>query len=62
VNYEAHKDKLFRVTGSYDRELLLVPEVNVAVAHLIYVESGGGSWTPWQCRPVLALPTAGISR
>ena len=60
VNYESHKEKLRRVTGSLDRELLLVPWVNVAVAHLVYAESGGGSWAPWACRPGIRLPSTGI--
>lgn len=46
-----HMDKLRRVTGSDDVELLLDPVVNLEVGWLVYQESGGGSWEPWSCRP-----------
>lgn len=43
-----HMDKLYAVTGSRDINLLLVPWVNLAVADIIYRDSG---WAPWSCQP-----------
>lgn len=40
-----HVDKLERVTGSRDLDLLFVPEINIAVGWLVYVDGGGlGPW------------------
>ena len=51
INYSAHVDKLVRVTGSSDPDLLFDPAINTAVAWLVYDESGGRTWQPWGCRP-----------
>ena len=46
-----HVEKLYAVTGSRDLTLLFDPEVNVAVAYLVWRDSGGRTWLPWACRP-----------
>lgn len=53
IHYEAHKDKLFAVTGSYDVNLLFDPAVNIAVGYLVWLNGGphGKSWAPWSCAP-----------
>lgn len=51
INYSAHRDKLISVTGVDDPNRLFDPEVNVAVGYLVWLESGGGTWLPWACRP-----------
>ena len=43
-----HLDKLERVTGSRDPNLLFTPSVNIAVAAIIYADSG---WSAWSCQP-----------
>lgn len=49
----AHTDKLESVTGSRDLSLLLDPELNTEIAHAVWRDSGGKTWTPWakDCRP-----------
>lgn len=51
IAYPTHRDKLVRVAGVDDPALLFDPEINTAVAYLVYEESGGGTWLPWSCRP-----------
>ena len=51
INYDSHVNKLLRVTGSSDPALLYDPAVNIAVGYLVWLESGGGSFLPWSCRP-----------
>lgn len=43
-----HVEKVRRVTGSADLSLLFDPDVNAAVAYIIWSDSG---WGPWACRP-----------
>ena len=51
IAYPTHRAKLVAVAGVDDPALLLDPAVNVAVAHLVYLESGGGTFIPWACKP-----------
>lgn len=43
-----HLDKLEAITGSRDPNLLFDPAINLAVANIIYLDSG---WQPWSCQP-----------
>jgi hypothetical protein len=61
IDYPSYKNKLFAVTGSYDRLLLLGSRVNTAVAHLVYL-AAGSTWDPWDCKPGVSLPSTGIGR
>ena len=47
INWPYHLDKLERVTGSRDPELLFVPAVNIAVAYDIWNADGG--FSAWSC-------------
>jgi hypothetical protein len=48
IQWTWHRDKLRAVAGSDAPELLLDPAINVAVAAIIYADSG---WSAWSCRP-----------
>ena len=51
INYEAHKDRVFQVTGGWDAESLLDPWVNVEVGFMIYSGDYRGGWDQWVCVP-----------
>lgn len=48
IHCASHVDKIERVTGTRSCEQLYVPEVNVAVAYIIWADQG---WGPWDCWP-----------
>ena len=57
VHADAHREKVERVVGvknlTHEEAVLALsyPDINLAVAYLVYVESGGRTFLPWSCRP-----------
>ena len=44
ISCQWHQDKIMAVAGTTDCETLLIPEVNLAVADIIYRDQGGAPW------------------